>query len=306
MKYDRLKFYLSLFAVILSISAASLFFLMGKDTLLSNSCGERLRIVSLSPAVTEILFALELDKHLVGVTNTCDYPAGAKSIEFVGGFGAPNMEKLLSLSPTLIIATDIENAQTPQIIQKANLNLIDLEINSFEQLFDAIHTIAVAAGEEQGGVELVAELRSELSSIEKLYADIPAEKLPRVYFELWNDPVTTAGNASFINELISRAGGVNVAGKLAKPYIYINPEKVVEWDPDVILLCYMDGSNQSDNRLSSRIGWANVTAVKQKRVIADIPADLLLRPGPRLIKGLRCLAQRLHNNQHRGLTKPPQ
>jgi len=206
----------------------------------------------------------------------------------------------------LIIATGIENAQIPQIIQKANLNLIDLEINSFEQLFDAIHTIAGAAGKAQRGQELVADLCSELSSIENLYADTPAEKLPRVYFELWNDPVTTAGGNSFINELISRAGGVNVAGQLAKSYIYINPEKIVEWDPEVIILCYMDGSNQTGNRLSSRIGWSNVAAVKQKRIIADIPADLLLRPGPRLVKGLRYLAQRLHNNQHRDLTKPPQ
>jgi iron complex transport system substrate-binding protein len=111
---------------------------------------------------------------------------------------------------------------------------------------------------------------------------------------LWDDPLTTVGGTSFLDDVISRAGGVNVAHELAQPHLRISAEKVIEWNPDVIVIAHIKRSAGSAAQIADRIGWSDMTAVKQGRIICDISPDLILRPGPRLIEGVKALAQRLH------------
>ena len=113
--------------------------------------------------------------------------------------------------------------------------------------------------------------------------------------EIGDHPLITAGGISFLDDLIARAGGVNVAHGISQAYPSINPEKVVEWDPDIIIVAGMSQPGDAAVRLSQRIGWADIPAVKHGRVIDDIHPDLLFRPGPRLIDGVKALAARLHS-----------
>ena len=99
--------------------------------------------------------------------------------------------------------------------------------------------------------------------------------------EIDSHPLTTAGGKSFLDDLIVRAGGVNVAHEISQAYSSINPEKVIEWNPDIIIVAQMGRTGDAAVQLSRRIGWADITAVKNGRVIADIHPDLLFRPGPR-------------------------
>jgi iron complex transport system substrate-binding protein len=104
----------------------------------------------------------------------------------------------------------------------------------------------------------------------------------------------TAGGTSFLDDLIVRAGGVNVAHEISQAYPSINPEKVIEWNPDIILVTQMGQAGDATAQLSRRIGWGDISAVKNRRIIDDIHPDLLFRPGPRLIDGVKAMAVRLY------------
>ena len=109
----------------------------------------------------------------------------------------------------------------------------------------------------------------------------------------------TVGKKSFVNDIIERAGGINVAGELDSPYPVVSPELVVQWDPDVMLVGSM--TPQSDaSALSGRIGWSGIKALRSGRGINDLSPDLYLRPGPRLATGVLELAKRLHVPQDDG------
>ncbi len=260
-----------------------------------NVAAGKQRIVSLAPSITETLFALGLGDRVVGVTEYCTYPPEATKIERVGGFSTPNLEKLLALSPTLVIGNEGAPANVVGLVKQSGASVLELrKVGSFEDIFDGFMKIGRAAGAEEQARKVVAAMRQELDAAAAPYKDLPAEKRPRVFVEIWHDPITTAGAGSFVDELITRAGGVNVAHELTQAHPNVSPEKVIEWDPDVIIVAYM--AKQGGARaMAGRIGWGGISAVKAGRVIDDISTDYLLRPGPRLVEGVKILAQRLHS-----------
>jgi len=258
--------------------------------------GDRLRIVSLSPSVTEILFMLEVEDCLVGVTNRCDYPPAARRIERVGGFGTPSVERLVALSPDLIIATGSKRSEAAAL-ERSGFPMLWIKTGNFEEIFDAIRQIGREVEKSQRADELVAEMEAQLAAIAEKQQDIPVDQRPRVFVEIWHDPLTTAGATSHVDEVVTRAGGVNVAREINMAYPAVNPEKVIQWDPDVIVLGYMDQEAASDS-LADRIGWGNVKAVRTGRVINDIPSEIFLRPGPRLIEGTKALHERLYGEEN--------
>jgi iron complex transport system substrate-binding protein len=257
--------------------------------------GNEFRIVSLAPSATEIIFALGAEDRLIGVTDCCDYPPEAKRIEQVGGYGNPSVEKLLALSPDVVIASGVERRDLAEAVRNAGIHMLDTPIRSIDELFDAFAQIGDAVGKSRQAKEAVARMRSELDAV-AARVDAPLGQRPKVFVEIGDRPLMTAGGASFLNDLIARAGGVNVACDLAQAYPTINPEKVIEWDPDVIVVTEMGQPGNAATQLPLRIGWAGISAVKNGRVIDDICPDLLLRPGPRLIEGVKALAARLHPN----------
>lgn len=257
----------------------------------------RLRVVSLSPSVTEMLFALEAEGSIVGVTQYCDYPPAAKSIERVGAFGVPNMETLLALSPDLVIATGTERRAAAAPLDRAEIRTLWVRTGNVADVLGALREIGEAIGKPAKAKEVAAAMQAELDAVAEAHCDIPVQRRPRVFVEVWYDPITTAGKGSFIDDLITRAGGTNVAGEIDSPYPTVNPEMVVKWNPDVIVLGYMT-QEQTQETLADRIGWGDIQAVQSGRIIGDIPSDLVLRPGPRMTEGVKALAQRIHRGRH--------
>ncbi|RKY24055.1 MAG: cobalamin-binding protein, partial [Planctomycetota bacterium] len=188
---------------------------------------------------------------------------------------------------------------------QAGIKVLQLKIGNIQEMFDALEKIGSATGQSQQAEKVLAMMRTALRAAEKLREDIPANQRRRVFVEISNDPIITAGAGSFVDELITRAGGVNVAGGLSQAYPIINPEMVIEWNPDVIIICYMSQGGQGAGALARRIGWGDITAVRQGRIIRDISNDLLLRPGPRLIEGVEVLARRLYKDQARPVAPSP-
>ena len=171
----------------------------------------RPRIVSLAPSVTEIVFALGGGDSLVGATDRCDYPPEARKIARIGGYGAPNVETLLALHPDLVIAVGIEREEVADVLRRSGIRVLDVPIRNFEELFAAIRQIGNAVGRPRQAEGVVARMRAELEAVTAHNAAKPRGQRPKVFVEIGDHPLITAGGASFLDDLIARAGGVNAA-----------------------------------------------------------------------------------------------
>jgi iron complex transport system substrate-binding protein len=218
----------------------------------------------------------------------------------VCGFGAPNVETLLAMAPDVVIACGVEKPELLEVLRRSGIRVVNAQktafMTSFPELFDAIREIGEATGHADEARALAARMESDLRQVDAEVDRIDGARRPRVFIEIEENPLMTASAGSFLDELITRAGGRNVARDIPGGYPRIDPEKVVEWDPEVILVAHSDRPGEATGRFRRRIGWSGVAAVRDGRIIDDVNPDLLFRPGPRLVDGVKALAARLHGN----------
>jgi len=251
------------------------------------------RYISLAPSTTEILFALGLDDEIVGVSSYCNYPQRAKNKEKVGGFSHANIEKILSLKPDYIFCTGLE--QTPIIaeLKRQSLKVYVSDPKNMDELFNSIRDIGRIAGKEESAKTLIRNMEQEIEEVVSKVKLIPDDRRPKVFIEIWHDPLTTVGKGSFIDELITLAGGINIAYDTKRPFSIFSPEQVIRRNPDCIIITYMNKEKPS-KLLGKRFGWSQIKAVKNNRLYNDINPDILLRPGPRMAQGLKEIYKRLY------------
>ena len=252
------------------------------------------RIVSLAPSNTEILFALGLGDKVVGVTDFCDYPEEAKSIEKVGGM-EHNLEKIVALNPDLVLAIGGSPAQVEKAteMEKLGLAVLVLEPGDIEGIMANIELVGKATGAEKEASQLVAELRKRFDDI--IARAKGAESSPTVFFELdATDPSKpyTPGPGSFIDALISLAGGSNIGASAKMQWAQLSTEEIIAQDPEVIVLGDANYGVTAE-MVKERPGWSVITAVKNG-AIYPIDDILISRPGPRIIDGLEALARIIH------------
>jgi iron complex transport system substrate-binding protein len=252
------------------------------------------RLVSLAPSNTEILFALGLGDKVVGVTDFCDYPEEAKAIEKAGGI-EPNLEKLVDLDPDLVLAIGGSPAQVEKAteMEKLDLTVIVLEPGDIEGIMSNIELVGQATGTEKEASELAAELRKRFDVITAKAKG--AESRPKVFYELdATDPSKpyTPGPGSFIDALITLAGGSNVGAGAKMQWAQLSTEEIIAQDPEVIVLADAN-YGVTVEMVKERPGWSVITAVKNG-AIYPIDDILISRPGPRIIDGLEALTRIIH------------
>lgn len=252
-----------------------------------------LRIVSLAPSTTEILFALGLDKEIVGVSEFCDYPPQALGKEKVGTFSQPSIEKILSLKPDIIFCTGLEQAPLAENLKKLKLNVFISDPSDIDSLLTSIAEIGRITNKQDQAKLLIMNMEESINKIKSLAAKIPEDKKKKVFIEIWHNPLSTAGRGSFVDEIIRLAGGSNIAHDLNAPYGTFSPELVIQRNPDCIILAYMSKDNPGDE-LRARAGWNRISAIKYNRVYGDIDPAVLLRPGPRITEGLEQIYKKLY------------
>lgn len=252
------------------------------------------RFVSLAPSNTEILFALGLDDKVVGVTDFCDYPEEAKAIEKLGGI-EPNLEKIVALNPDLVLAIGGSPAQVEKAteMEKLGLAVLVLEPGDIEGIMANIELVGKAAGAEKEASELVTEMRKRFDDITARVKG--AESRPKVFFELdATDPSKpyTPGPGSFIDALITLAGGSNVGAGAKMQWAQLSTEEIIAQDAEVIVLGDANYGVTAE-MVKERPGWSVITAVKNA-AIYPIDDVLVSRPGPRIIDGLEALTRIIH------------
>jgi iron complex transport system substrate-binding protein len=261
---------------------------------LVTGCGQRpnaeagLRVVSLVPSVTEIVYAVGAGKMLVGNTNQCDFPEAAKSVYKVGDFMSPDLERIVALRPGLVFLTLPMHRPLLEKLAEMKVPTYVSRPTDIEAVFKEVDTVAVLLGRKAAGESLVAGMRRRLDSIPSF------PDTPRVYAEISGTPLMTAGGGTFINELLARAGGRNVFASSVQEYPVIDPEAVLKAGPQVILLLHPDMSAAD---IATRVGWGGISAVRNGRIYDKLDEDLLFRPGPRIVDGAILLAELLHPGQ---------
>lgn len=251
------------------------------------------RIVSLSPSHTEILFALGLGERVVGVTNYCDYPQEALSKPKIGGFSTPSVEKIIETNPDLVLAGDMHQ-QTVAALETAKIKVLVFTPNTLEEIFTTMTTIGKAAGESEKTQKLVDGLRQRSSVVGQKVAQAQGAK-PRVFYEVWHEPLMSASQNTLIGEMITLAGGENIIATSADLYPMINEEIILEKNPDIMLHSYGHGDNKSPSveQILQRPGWQHLTFVKSKNVVG-LEANLVNRYGPRSVDALEQVAKAIH------------
>lgn len=254
------------------------------------------RIVSLSPAATETLFAVGAGPRVVAVTTVDNYPPEVASLARVGGFNPAtvSVEAIVSQRPDLVLVVTSGPFHQGLVDSLASLNLavIALDASSLEQVFQVIRQIGQVVGESDRAGALADSLQTRAEVVRRRTAAVPANRRPRVLYLLSDEPLMTAGPDSFIGQILQDAGGENVFADTRQLFPMVSDEEVIRRAPTLILA--PDGPDREERRkrVSLRPGWQTVAAVKTGR-FAFVNEDLLSRPGPRLIDGMEEVARAL-------------
>lgn len=251
------------------------------------------RIVSLTPALTEILFAVGAGDRVVGVTQYCDFPPAAKTKPKVGGYVNPSVESVLALKPDLVLVSPGPgNRDAALAMRRAGLRLEIVPAETLEESLAAIELVARCSGDEAAGRDLAAAVKSRLDAVAKRVAGAPRV---RTLFCIQTDPIIAAGRDTLPSQLLELAGGSNVVEPARYPRLDV--EAVAGAKPELILQARMDltsGDPHSEDAFWKR--WPSIPAVATGRVVV-LPDDVTLRPGPRVADAAEELAAILHGAQ---------
>lgn len=244
------------------------------------------RVISLSPSNTEILFAIGAGELVVGVTEFCNYPEAALELDKVGGFAAKtiNLEKIVLLGPDLVFAGP-NHQELAATLRGLNIKVVTLASETFADIAYNIELAGKAVGHEEEALNLVRRQYEQLAMIEARLKRLPEEQKVRVFWELWDEPLMTAGPNTFIGQMIELAGGMNIFADVEERYPQVSSEEVIMRNPQVILSPDSHGDKVTPELLAARPGWKSLDAVKNKRIYL-IGGDISSRPGPRLIDAL--------------------
>jgi iron complex transport system substrate-binding protein len=292
-----------------------------------------MKICSLLPSGTEILFALGLGDQVVGVSHECDFPAEARSkpvliksrishtesaaaidrqvrefLERGESLYSVDFELLRAIEPDIIVTQDLCHvcAATPDDLGAALAHLqrqprvVTLNPHSLSDVCADVRTVGEATGRGEQANAVVAEFERGIANVERSVAGLDR---PRVLCLEWLDPPYVAGH--WVPEMVERAGGVDVLGHQGKPSFRVDWETVLAARPEVVVIMpcgYSLAAAEAEFRnLPLPLGWKDLPAVRDGRVYVVEASGYFSRPGPRLATGLAILADAIHSGKQKGL-----
>ncbi len=250
------------------------------------------RIVSLAPSNTEILFAVGAGGHVVGVTQWCNHPVAAQSIQQVAGYADLNVERITAVSPDLILAARGNDLEGLETLKQMGIPVFALNVQSLEAMVEAVKRLGQLTGTGPRADSLAQALQQRLTVVDQRIASL---QRPRVLWGYVAEPVYTAGPGSLIDDVIHRAGGLNVARAAEGTWPQVSLETIVAWAPEVLLTSLGKGMQPAGEieRLMDVDGWKDLPAIREGRIV-NVDGDLLTRAGPRLVDAAEILSDALH------------
>jgi len=246
------------------------------------------KIVSLAPSITETVCAVGAIAQLSGITDYCNYPSEVRSKQSVGGVVNPNIEVIVSLEPDLVLVTPEGNVKDSfSLLEQLGIPVFVTNPRTLEGIRKSVSDIGILTGNEVTAESLVTAMETEEASLRRMN-----EPTRRLMVVVALHPLIVAGTGTFLSEMINLAGGDNIAGGSSLSYPSFSREEVVEADPEVIIL----SSGLPGDLRGLFPEWKSVTALAQQAV-CTIDADLLSRPGPRVLEGVRAMRRCIGGSQ---------
>jgi iron complex transport system substrate-binding protein len=242
---------------------------------------ENLRIVSLVPSATEIIYLLNADSFLVGITNQDNYNKFK-----VGDMLNPDYEKIIKLKPSLVILTLPLQKKILEEISKLNINTLIISPQSIDDIFKDIIKIGKILNKEKRALFLVDSLKSVLNEIKNNSKNLENNK---VFYEIWDNPLWTAGNKTFINDALRILNLKNIFDD-RDGYFIVSEEEVIKRNPDIIIIAH---SNVKISDIKNRKFWQNINAVKNNKIII-VDENSFNKPSPSLIGAIKFLSSQLY------------
>lgn len=250
------------------------------------------RIVSVSPAETESLFALGLDQEIVGVSDFDDYPQAATTKPKMGGITKPNEEAIIAANPDIVFTGISMKEDVVKKFRDLGISIFKVDPKSYDDVISNIELYGQITDRQQEAKDIVDNMKKVREDVQAAVKDAADKK--KVYVEF--SPGWTVGKGEFMNELIEIAGAENIAAT-ETGWININEENIIKSNPDVILysagLIDTETNKPLEELIKNRQGWDQITAVKDNHVIG-VDSNLISRPGPRVADGLKEVAKAIY------------
>ncbi|MFB6242030.1 MAG: cobalamin-binding protein [Candidatus Nanosalina sp.] len=242
-----------------------------------------MKIVSLAPSNTEILYAIGAEEDIVATTSLCNYPEEAAKKPSIGGWTNPKIERIHEFDPDMVLASDDLQDEAVDQIESEGYPVLQVKPHSLEEVYESIVEIGEKVERREEALELVKEMKRDLNGIE-------LEGSPRIYCEEWMDPPMVSGN--WIPGLIREIGGEYFIEEGRSREFPL--ENLREFEPEHIVMnvCGAGENLQGQEVLEQREGWEDIPAVESGNVYV-IDDSLLNRPGPRLVEGAKKIKEKI-------------
>lgn len=249
------------------------------------------RVVALIPSLTEIVFDLGKGDLLVGATQYAREPPAAAELPRVGSYLHLDVERIIALRPDLCLAVRDGNPEhLIRRIEQLGIPVFALDSQDLPEIIASIRLMGGLLNAQERAAEIIREMRAKIDRVEKRIRNIQAR--PGVFFQIDANPMVSAGANTFIDRLITMAGGRNLAAG-ATTYPRYSWEDILVMQPEVVIIASMAGGYTKEQLMGAWTGWPQIPAVKNGRVHV-VDADLFDRPVPRLADGLVALADLIH------------
>jgi iron complex transport system substrate-binding protein len=249
------------------------------------------RVVALAPSITEIVYALGQQRRLKGVTRFSDYPEAAKQLPRVGSYVHLDVERIAALKPDLCIGVKEGNPLSVVTrLQAMGIPFYAVHPVDLETVMQSIETIGDLLGASRAAAQTTAAMRQRIDHVKTIVA--AADRKPRVFFQIGVSPIVSVGSRTFIHELVTLAGGTNVAAG-STPYPRFSREQVISLAPDVMVISSMARATVFDKVKAEWMQWSAIPAVRNQAVFIA-PTNIFDRPTPRLVEGLEQMARYIH------------
>jgi iron complex transport system substrate-binding protein len=282
----------------------------GEERLLTDETGRKVKIphspkkiVSLAPSITETLFALGLNEEIAAVTDFCDYPAAVLTKPKIGGFVNPDVERIVSLRPDLVIGIrDGNRMDTVHRLNDFGFPVYLIDPRGFDGVMLTVKNVGEIVGRQEEGRRIS---RNMLLKKKETMALTQSLSKPKVFFQVGDAPVVTVGRETLADDLIRLAGGRSISENESMSYPFYSIETILSRAPEIIIISSMESSKDYSNLVKKWQNWTTIPAVKMNAIYV-VDSNLVDRPTPRIEKGLDALVRIIHpevlteKNHHQG------
>lgn len=269
-----------------------------EDIVINTSTVVGPRVVSLGPAATEILFAIGAGKNLVARTDFCNYPEAALALPSVGGFSSADisLEKIVSFEPDVVFLFQDMHGQFIKPLQDLGIEVFVIQSRDIEELENEIVAAGKITGHKDEALQVVKKMNDQLLQVEKNVKAVKKnspDKNYNLFWQIWNEPLMTVGQNSFLNDVIEKSGWKNIFGQQPAAYPVVGAEAVLEANPALVVITGTSKNPEGSDSLDG--GDEFLKLLKQQNPDIDIlyfiEEDIFMRPSPRCVEAVKKLSE---------------